>query len=179
MRFARLFSALLLAMSFGTATAQSDSLELAVKATYLYKLTPFVEWPDLAFANAASPFLLCLAGKDPFGPLLDQAVEGQRVGQHAIEIRRLVQVERTSGCHVLYAGGTPAQPVDAMLREVRGTPVLTVTDGALPPESRGVVHFVVQGGRVRFELDDQSASYNRLTLSAKLLSLAVAVRARA
>jgi hypothetical protein len=179
MRFARLFSALLLVVPLSTARAQSDSLELAVKATYLYKLAAFVEWPDLAFANAASAFVLCIAGQDPFGPLLDLAVDGQRVGQRAIEIRRIPRVERESGCHVLYAGGSSAQPVGSMLREVRGTPVLTVTDGALPAESRGIVHFVVQGGRVRFELDDQSASYNRLTLSAKLLSLAVSVHSRA
>jgi len=34
----------------GPAPAGADSLELAVKATYLYKLAPFVSWPALATA---------------------------------------------------------------------------------------------------------------------------------
>jgi hypothetical protein len=180
MRVASLLGALLLMLAFcDGARAQDSSLELAVKATYLYKLAPFVEWPDVVFNTPTAPLQICIAGQDPFGVLLDQAVAGQRVGVRAIELRRIARVERNSDCHVLYAGGTPTQPVDAMLRAVRGMAVLTVTDGPLPPQSRGIVHFVVQGGRVRFELDDQAAAVNSLVLSAKLLSLAVAVRSRA
>jgi hypothetical protein len=180
MRTAPIIGALMLALSFcGVARAQDPSLEQAVKATYLYKLAPFVEWPDVAFNTPTAPVQICIAGQDPFGALLDQAVAGQRVGVRAIEIHRIARVERSSNCHVLYAGGTPTQSVEVMLRTVRGTPILTVTDGPLPPDQRGIVHFVVQGGRVRFELDDLAASNNSLTLSAKLLSLAAMVRHRA
>jgi hypothetical protein len=177
-RHARLLLVLALVLC-GVARAQDSSLERAVKATYLYKLAPFVGWPEIAFNTPTAPLQLCVAGEDPFGTLLDKAIEGQRVGPREIEIRRIARVERSNNCHVLYAGGGPAQSVEAMLSVVRGTPVLTVTDGPLPPEARGIVHFVVQNGRVRFELDDQAAAINSLSLSAKLLSLAASVRPRA
>ena len=61
------------------------------------------------------------------------------------------------------------------LQAVAGAPVLTVTDG---PEAPGVVDFVMDQGRVRFRLNDQTAADNGLTISSKLLSLAVSVTPR-
>jgi len=57
-------------------THAQDSLETAVKATYLYKFAPFVTWPQ-----RPGPFVICVVGRDPFGPVLDQAVAGQRAGE--------------------------------------------------------------------------------------------------
>ena len=56
----------------GAAYAQFQ--EFQVKAAYLYKFAPFVDWPANAFPSPASPLVLCVAGEDPFGPMLDRAV---------------------------------------------------------------------------------------------------------
>jgi YfiR/HmsC-like len=53
--------------------------------------------------------------------------------------------------------------------------VLTVTDGAADPDNRGIINFVISDGRVRFEIDNLAAEASRLTISSKLLSLAVRV----
>jgi hypothetical protein len=62
---------------------------------------------------------------------------------------------------------------------VRGGPVLTITDAALQSGAKGVVHFVIRNGRVRFELDEAAAAQNGLVLSSKLKALAVPARAGA
>ncbi|MDB5470227.1 MAG: putative transrane protein [Caulobacter sp.] len=173
---AALAGALLLA---GAAAGQSggQSLEYPVKAAYLPKLPPFVDWPGRAFAAPQSPFVICVVGPDPFGGLLDKAASGQRLGEHAIVVRRLAAASRD--CHVLYLGQQNAQAVADSLKAVRGAPVLTVTDGARQPGARGIVHFVVKDARVRFVIDDQQAADNGLTISSKLMSLALSVRRRA
>lgn len=155
--------------------AAAAPLELAVKATYLYKLVPFVEWPATAFATPSSEFNLCVVGDDPFGDLLDRAVTGQRAGEHPIVVRRSAQV--SPGCHILYAAGSPAQPVRAILDTVRGAPVLTVTDQGRE-DAKGIINFIVQENKVRFEIDDRVAMESGLAISSKLLSLAVNVRPR-
>ena len=158
-----------------TAAAWAGSLEYPVKAAYLYKFAPFVIWPDAAFSGATSPFVICIFGEDPFGPVIDQAVSSQRVGQRPLVVRRLDHVDRGAGCQILYLGATRNQSTADALAAVRGTPVLTVTDRAEPP---GVIHFVVMDNRVRFQIDDQAAAQNGLAISSKLLSLAVSVRPR-
>lgn len=160
------------------ARAEDESLEYAVKATYLYKFAPFVEWPDRAFDSPSSPLDLCVVGDDPFGRILDRAVEGQRIGQRPIEIRRLRTVGRDSGCDIMYVAGSPAQPAAEILETVRGTPVLTVTDAARDGDAKGIIHFVIYDDRVRFEIDDQTAAENGLMISSKVLSLALSVRPR-
>jgi hypothetical protein len=155
--------------------AESNTLEYAVKAAYLFKFTPFVEWPSSAFAAPTSPFYVCVLGGDPFGTMLDQAVDGHQVGEHPVRVRRLQSAEGASTCHILYFGTARAPVAAAALSKLHGAPVLTVTEQSLGV-SGGVVQFVVKDGHVRFTIDAGAAAANRVVISAKLLSLAAAVR---
>ena len=156
----------------GAASAQT-ALEIAVKATDLYKFAAFVEWPASAFAGPAEPAVLCVAGDDPFGPVLDQAVRGQRIGDRPIVVVRLDRVERGAPCTILFAAPSRRQPPADALDRVRGQPVLTVTDEAADPNARGMIDFVLRDGRVRFRIDPRAAERGGLSISSKLLSLAV------
>lgn len=160
------------------AAAQDASLEYAVKAAFLYKLGPFVEWPEQAFRAADSPVNLCVVGGDPFGGVLDRAVAGQSIGSRPIVVRRLPTVGPGDACHILYIVGADPRRTAGVVGLVRGTPVLTVTDGVREPGAKGIVNFVIQSNRVRFEIDDFAAAENGLAISSKVMSLAVSVRPR-
>ena len=170
--FQRLIGLLVVVFGLAPAATAQEPLDLAVKATYLYKLAPFVDWPQGAFAGPDSPFDLCVIGDDPFGPILDRAVAGQRVGAHPIIVHRLPTAAARSGCELAFVEGSKDQTVREALRQLSGSPVLTVTDNQA---SRGIVDFITEDGRVRFRIDDQAASENGLTISSKLLSLAISV----
>jgi hypothetical protein len=170
-RFGLVLTAAMAALSWA-APAVSQTLAAAVKATYLYKLAPFVAWPQGAFDAPGSPLVICVQGEDPFGPLLDRAIAGQRVDGRPVTARRMPAVGKNSGCHLLFAGGSRLQPAAEALKAVRGEPVLTVTD-ARPNAPRGMVHFVVAGNRVRFVIDGPGANAHGLQLSSKLMALAV------
>ena len=150
-------------------------LETAVKATYLYKFAPFIQWPAGAFEGESGPLMLCVVGSDPFGAFLDRAVAGQRVDGRPVLLRRLATANGQDGCHIMFIGGSRAQSVAQALKAVHGAPVFTVTDDS---GSRAMADFTVSEGRVRFRLDDQTASEAGLSISSKLLSLAVAVTPR-
>jgi hypothetical protein len=116
-----------------------------------------------------------VVGADPFGDILDRVVAGQRVEGRPIIVRRMARALATSGCQIMFVGGSGAQSVESMLRVMHGAPVLTVTDG---PAATGVISFAVEGGRVRFLVDDQQASEDGLSISSKLLALALSVKPR-
>ena len=163
---------LLHAVTVRSAVAQPP-LEIEVKATDLYKFAAFVEWPPSAFAGPAEAAVLCVTGEDPFGPVLDQAVRGQRVGDRPIVVMRLDHVERGAPCTILFAAPSRRQPLAEALDKVRGQPILTVTDNAGDPAARGMIDFVLRDGRVRFRIDPRAAERSGLVISSKLLSLAV------
>jgi hypothetical protein len=171
-----LAAAILGLLSFGpTSRAQSNTLEYAIKAAYLFKFTPFVEWPASAFAAPNSPFYVCVLGGDPFGSALDQAVGGHQVGDHPVKVRRLQNADGASECHILYFGAARPPAAEVALSKTRGAPVLTVTEQS-QGVSGGVVQFVVKDGHVRFTIDTGAAAANRVVISAKLLSLAAATK---
>lgn len=156
--------------SLAPAMAAQATPEYVVEAAYLYKFTPFVEWPASAFAAPDSPFYVCVLGADPFGASLDQALAGHRVGDHPVKVRRLQSADGAEGCHILYGGSSRSQ-AEAAFNRVRGAPVLTVSDQSLGV-SGGVVQFLVKDGHVRFTIDAGAAAANKVVISAKLLSLA-------
>jgi hypothetical protein len=157
---------------------EGGRLERAIKATYLYKFAPFVEWPKTALGSPGSPFVICVLGADPFARVLDEAVAGQRLFGRPITVGRVSAVAANSGCQILFAGASPTQSVAAALAAVRGTPVLTVTDSEDNEGAKGIINFVIEDNHVRFQIDDAAAAANGLVISSKLLSLAVAVTPR-
>lgn len=177
---AALLLAILVGISISSPVLAKRTLEYAVKATYLYKLAPFVQWPDSAFASPTSALVICVVGEDPFGALLDQAVADQAVAGRPIAVRRYEIIGSDSGCHVIYAVGSEAQTAADILAVVSGEPVLTVTDDAADDPSRaaGIVHFVISRNRVRFHIDDLAAARNGIVISSKLLTLALSVKSR-
>lgn len=167
--------ACLSALASERALAQSSTIEHAVKATYIYKFAPFVEWPAGAFVSPSDPLVLCIAGVDAVSQVVDEAVQGQMIGGHPISVLHLLTPDNDSRCHILYVASQGASAV-AALDKVRGRPILTVTDTAREAQAHGIINFVVQDNRVRFEIDQNAAAENHLVISSKLLNLALRVR---
>ena len=146
-------------------------IEYAVKANYLYKFAPFVQWPSAAFDTPTAPLSICIAGADPLGPALGEAVRGQRVNGHPIVVRRVDAVRPGLPCQILYVGG---EDTGAALQAVAHEPVLTVTDH-IRSGAGGMIQFVMVAGHVRFSIDQAAAQGSGIAISSKLLGLAVSV----
>jgi len=159
------------ALSAPRAPAQSDPLEAAVKATYLYKLPEFVSWPPGSMPS--DNFMLCVVGHDTITDLLEQAVQGQTVQDRRIMLQRYNEIDANPGCQLMYVAGSAIPSVATVLSVVRGTPVLTVTDGQTQQGAIGMINFILVQGHVRFEINRNAAVASRLEISSKLLTLAV------
>jgi hypothetical protein len=144
-----------------------------VKAAYLYKFVPFIEWPPATFAAADSPINICISGKDPFGQFIDRQAAGQRIEGHSVVVRHIPAVSANSGCQVAYIGGSAEQSVSQAMAVLRAQPVLTISDSAADPAERGIINLVVDDNRVRFEIDARAADQSHLSISSKLLELAL------
>jgi hypothetical protein len=152
------------------------SLEYAVKATYLYKLAPFVDWPPRTFAAPDAPFDICVLGRDPFDDYLEKAVTGRRLGKHPFKVRRLDALAPDDDCQVVFISYARAEQVREAVQALDGKPVLTVTDSEDADGAGSIVQFVISHGHVRFEIDNRAAARNHLVISSKVLSLALAVK---
>lgn len=155
------------------AQAQQRDLEAAVKATFVMRFASFVQWPAASFPDPSQPVVICVVGDVNFAQLVETAARGERIGAREIAVRHFYSLPTTAGCHVLYA----AREVSETLGAVYGQPVLTVTDDQRG-RTRGMIHFVVESGRVRFHINRDATDAANLSVNSRLLSVAASVRSR-
>ena len=155
--------------------AASQPTDTDVKAAFLPRFARYVTWPAAAAPRNSDPFVLCVVGNQPFGNAVEAASQSQSVDGRRIVVRKLPSGNAASGCQIVFVAGTALQPAGQALAAIGKRPVLTVTDGGSGPD-RGIIHFTVVGGRVRFFIDQAAAQQRGLTISSRLLALAVGVR---
>ena len=157
-------------LSGAESPAQAPS-EYQVKAAFLYNFVKFVEWPPNA-VEAREPITLCVLGKDPFGSELARAIEHKSVNGHPIAIRRVADAVAAQSCQVLFVSASESDRVAEIVKALRAWSVLTVSEIEHFSQRGGMIHFVMDGQKVRFHINAKAATDADLKISSKLLQLA-------
>jgi hypothetical protein len=152
--------------------AQDSLPEYQVKAAYLFNFLKFVEWPDDAFSDPLAPFVIGIAGDDPFGESLPQVIIGKTVQGRDLVIRRYRAGEPMRGCHILFIDVSEKKRLPQLLAGLKGSSVLVVSDMAGFLNEGGMIQFVSENSRVRFAINVEATGRANLKVSSKLLSLA-------
>jgi hypothetical protein len=148
--------------------------EYAVKAAFLLNFTKFVQWPASTFESASAPFRICVLGADPFGGALDEVAQGESVAGRRVEVQRLQKPPAPKACQILFVSASE-KDVRTALTAI-GPGVLTVgeTPGFLG--DGGIIAFILENRRVRFDIDAAAAAAAGLSVSSRLLTVARSVR---
>jgi hypothetical protein len=173
-----LLTILLSSMNFGSGSrAQAqEANEYQVKAAFLYNFAKFVEWPSEAFSGGGAPLVVGLIGDDPFGSGIDRMINGKSVNGHPLTIQRLKWGQNLRACHILFISSSERRRLAQILESVKGSSVLTVGEMDQFSQQGGIINFVMEANKVRFEINVYSAEQGRLKISSKLLTLAKSVR---
>src|SRR5438067_10957848 len=142
------FAAGCLCVFLASPAPAQNSLEFAIKAAYLAKFVPFIDWPASAFATPGAPVNICVLGTDPFGVALDRAAAAGNSGR-PLAVRRLASPELTGSCHILYLADDAA----SLPAGFKDRPVVTVSEAG----RGGMISFLIQHHHVRFDIDDEAA----------------------
>jgi hypothetical protein len=155
---------------------QPKPTEYQVKAAYLYNFGRFVEWPAKLAASNSHSFAICVLGQDPFGPTLNATLADETINGKSVVAKRIPSPDEAVNCRILFISSSEEGHLKQILAVLDRESVLTVSD--LPQFSRrgGMVQFVLDEKRVRFEINLTPAEHAGLTLSSELLKLATNVR---
>ena len=165
--------------AFAAAPAHAQASEEAVKAAFLPKFVRYIAFPAGSQPPAGAPYYLCIIGRDPFGTLIDRAAATETIDGHPIAVRRFANTDpqAVAGCNLAFVAGANEAATAKMIETLRRQPTLTITD-AHWGRARGMIHFLVVEGRVRFQIDEAEASARGISISSRLLALAVDVKQR-
>jgi len=156
-------------------TPASRPTDYDVKAAYLYNFGRFVEWPQSVTSNS-DLFTVCVLGQDPFGPALDATLAGEAIGGKRAAAKRISTPQEAATCQILFMSSTEESRLGEILETLRKEAVLTVSDMPKFSQRGGMIQFVLEGKKVRFEVNLSAVQQAGLSLSSELLKVATAVR---
>ncbi len=172
----RRFLAVILLLSLGALTVRAADREYQVKAGFLYSFMQFIQWPEDVFSQPNDPFVLGVYGENPFDGMLDP-LQNWRVHGHPIQVVQVSDVSEDFACHMLFVSKMKRNDVQAFLASLKEMPIVTVGEQKGFAEDGGVINlFLKKNKNVGFEINLNAARDAHLTISSKLLKLAVVIK---
>jgi hypothetical protein len=169
---------LLSAMALGShaeALDSSDSAEYLIKAGFIYNFAKLVEWPTASFAQPDSPIVIGILGEDPFGATLDRIVADKKINGRGFAVKRVKwsrDFRDLRDCNILFVSSSEKEHIESVIDAMKGLPILTIGDAPGFAKRGGIINFLLEDNKVRFEVNVEAAKHADLTISSRLLTLA-------
>jgi hypothetical protein len=173
--FGLLWIVLLISGAPQSACAQSIADEYEVKAAFLFHFAQLVDWPAGALDAGDSSIRLCILDDEPRRQELQNTIEGKLIGGRVFHVRLVSQVQEIQGCNILFLSRDEARRQTAIVRGLRGMPVLTVGETTNFLSDGGMIRFHLEEGKIRFDINLGEADSSHLKISSRLLLLATSV----
>ena len=172
--------------------ARADSAaskEYQIKAAFLYNFIKFVDWPKEKVSDANEPIVIGIIGKDPFGKAFEP-VKDKKVKNRKVVIRRFKgfeeikksaendksklqqQIQAIRRCYILYICPSEQEQLKEIVSWVKAHPVLMVAEAKGFLDAGGIINFLMEENKVRFEINVTAAKQAKLKIRSQLLQLA-------
>lgn len=160
-----------------SAHGQVIDREYKLKTAYLYKFATYVQWPEGAFRDAASPFVIGILGPDPVGADLQKIAKMKKIDGRKIEVRNYEQAKEVRDCHILFMSrALKSETQQAAIKLLSGRKILFVGEDSDFLKQGGVIDFVIQENRIRIYISKSAYEREGLKISAQLLRIATVVK---
>ncbi len=184
------------------ANAQTTTArEYQLKAAFLFNFISFVDGERFNLnaeevkAGKKPPIVIGIVGKDPFENAFD-LLKGKEVKDRPVTVKRFKSLEECKGpdgslpaqhpdleaikaCHVLFLCASEKDRLKTLLDPLRTHNVLTVADVPGFLEAGGMINFIIEDNKVRFDVNSAATARAKLEIRSKLLRLARTVKSDA
>lgn len=170
---------------------QSNSghdLEYDIKAAFLYNFIKFIDWPEINDINDTEKLIIGVIGKNNFGdafkPVQDKKVKGKdtviKYFKSFSELEKNKEEyaktsEEILKCHLIFISSSEKDYISKILNIVDKKSILTVGETKNFLKDGGIINFVLEENKVRFEINLIAAKQSDLTIRSQLLRLAKSV----
>ena len=156
---------------FAALPGHAEFEEQQVMAAFLFNFVKLVTWPEEAFGGADAPIRVAVLGDDSFRALLVKSIQGKEAGGRTLEVVGVASIPEASSAQVLFLPASQG-PRAAMVESLVASHVLTVADAESFARDGGMVAFVREGNKLRFEINESAAKKAGLSVSSRLLRVA-------
>ena len=174
------------------AADSKQNREQQIKAAFLYNFIKFIDWPEEKMADSNEPITIGIIGSEgfmnAFEPAKHKKIKDRNISlKYFTRFEKLGKSEKTDdpqwnqkikklkSCHVLFICTCDTVHIKhsaKIIKALKDSPVLTVGEMDDFLESGGIINFLLEDKKVRFEINNTAAKQAKLKISSKLLRLA-------
>jgi YfiR/HmsC-like len=157
--------------AFGSVTRASASQdEYLVKAAFILNFAKLIEWPPTAQPPSSKPFVLGVMASQRIEASISEGLAGATLGTHPIAVRPISTASDVVGCQIIFL--TSKRNEQAILDAARREAALSVGESDGFAARGGMINFIREGNKLRFEINTSVAEQAGLKISSRLLQLA-------
>lgn len=154
-----------------TSTAIAAPLEeYEIKAAFLYQFSKFVEWPEL---TSQESFTICIFGSNPFSKFIED-LETSEMKSKKVRVHLVTGTDPMDSCQILFIPRNEHKAA-GIVQKIIPKRILTVGETENFLAAGGIINFIKQGNKIRFEINQKQAEASGIKISSKLLSVAIKV----
>ena len=165
------------AMPSQTSADSQPTPEYQVKAAFLYNFVKFVQWPEEKPADSNDIITIAVIGNHKFGNAFE-SIKGKKVKDKKIIVKFFPGFDNTDDkntlkkCHLFFICSSEKQHLKDIIEIASQANILTVGDMNGLIGDGGVIQFVMQDKKVRFQINLSAARRAKLKIRSQLLRLA-------
>lgn len=179
-------------------TKSPEEMEFEVKAAFIFNFMKFIQWPadkDLT-SNAVDrdkPIQIAILGKNPFSSafqqILNKNINGRTIqllelesfeqfrrsypnNESALSAYEQTYLEGLRKCHLLFICESEKNVADDLVTIAKGNALVTVSDIPEFASGIGMIGFVMEKQKLRFEINLDAVGNENIKISSQLLGLA-------
>jgi hypothetical protein len=142
------------------------------KGEFLLSFARFVEWPSQSQVGLKDEVRVCVLGSGDVTSALSAALHGKRAGRRDVMVRRVDDLAGVTWCRIFFVTKSAEMEPESVLNSLGAASILTVGETTGFAANGGMVNFIGDPNRVRFEINEGAARRAGLKISSKLLRLA-------
>lgn len=167
----------------------SQSREYKVKAAFLYNFLKFVDWPKERAVTDDESIVIGIIGKNPFGDAFESVKNKKVKGKDTIikyfqGFNELTKIEEENSteyenivkelrkCHLVFICSSEEDSLADIINLVKNHNILTIGETPGMLEVNGIINFLIEENKVRFEINLNTARESKLVIRSQLLRLA-------
>jgi hypothetical protein len=149
--------------------------EYEIKAAYLYNFFNYISWPEQALPPAGGTLTIGVIGQNPFGTALGP-LAGKKIKGRILAVKECASAEDAASCQIVFISPSEKPRLPEILHGLKDAKVLSVSEIDGFAERGGMINFISERNKVRFEINSEAARRTGLTISSELLKLARQVK---
>lgn len=149
--------------------------ECEIKAAYLYNFINYIDWPENAFPAPGGTITIGIVGQSEFDAALN-TLNGKQAKGRTVALKQITDTKDFDQCQIVFINASEKERLPQLLEKLKGSRVLSVSEIDGFAEQGGIINFISEHNKVRFEINPDAARRLGLNISSELLKLAKVVK---